>query len=430
MVPDTLSCLFRSAILVLGLLTVLVTGWAARVEHFAEYLALLLFSVTGMLLLTGAGELLMIFIALELTSLPLYLLAAFQKNERASAEAGLKYFLLGGVSAAFLLFGMSLIYGVTGTTSLRTIASLPGLATDPLMLAGIVLMVIGFGFKAAAVPFHFWAPDVYQGAPTPAAALIASGSKVAGIFLLGKLLLQTFAAGAGTAGAQGFTAGWVPVLAALAVASILLGNLGALVQSNVKRLLAYSAIAHGGYLLLGYAAGGRAGCVPVFFHLLVYALTALGAFAVVSLVERSRGGSGYRDFAGLHQTSPVLAVSFAIFLVSLAGIPPLAGFTGKFLIFAAALAAPAGSSGGSLLWLVIIAIAANAISLYYYLIVLKHVFVQPPAEAAAGKNPALPPGAVLLIALLAAVILLLGLFPGLLLQPLEAALATSFPSVR
>jgi len=417
-VLDPLGRIFKLVILGLGLITVIFSAASPVRRHYAEYLALILFSTVGMMLLAGTEELLMIFLALELTSISLYVLTAYLKDSTASAEAGLKYFLIGGVSAAFLLFGLSLVYGVAGTTNLRALVAIsPALAGDPLMLVGIVLTLVGFGFKVAAVPFHLWAPDVYEGAPTPTAALVASGSKVAGFFILAKMLALGFGASVGMAAWSQFRPGWLPVLAIMAALSILLGNLAALVQSNVKRLLAYSAIAHSGYMLLGLTSASEAGFTAVLFYVIIYALTTIGAFGVVSVVERRRGGSQLQDFDGLHKTAPGLALCLLVFLISLAGIPPLAGFFGKFYMFSETLAASGKGANPSMLWLVVLAIALNAVSLYYYLIVLKHVFVAKPAEEERVKAPACGP----LIAALALSVLLLGLFPNVLLEPLRAA---------
>ena len=407
-VLDPLARLFQLVIVGLGLVAVVFASESFPEIHFAEALALVLFSTVGMMLLVGTEDLLMIFIALELTSIPLYILAAYAKESRSSAEAGLKYFLIGSVSAAFLLYGLSLIYGVTGSTNLQAIARFSG-APDPLLIAGIVLTLAGFAFKVAAVPFQLWAPDVYEGAPTAAAALIASGSKVAGIFILARILATGLGGWAGSAGWGHFLPGWAPVLALMAAASVLLGNIAALVQSNVKRLLAYSAIAHGGYLLIGLSSGGLESSTAVLFYVVVYALTTAGAFGVVVIVEKQRGGSRLSDFDGLAKSSPVLALCLLVFFISLAGIPPLAGFFGKFYLFTAALGNP------SLLWLVILAVAMNAVSLYYYLIVLKHAFVLPAPE---GIRPANAPASRTLVAALALAVLFLGIAPDLLLAPL------------
>jgi len=410
-VINPLARIFKLVILGLSLVSVVFASESFPKNHFAESLALILFSTIGMMVLVGTEDLLMIFLALELTSIPLYILAAFDKESSGSAEAGLKYFLIGSVSSAFLLYGLSLIYGVTGSTNLLTISQLSG-SPDSLLIAGIVLTLAGFGFKIAAVPFQIWAPDVYAGAPTAAAALIASGSKVAGIFILARILTTGLGHWAGAAGWGQFEPGWAPVLALMAAASIVLGNVTALVQSNVKRLLAYSAIAHGGYLLLGLCSANRESLTAVLFYVVIYALTTAGAFGVVAIVEKQRGGSRLEDFDGLSKSSPVLALCLLVFFISLAGIPPLAGFFGKFYLFTSALA------NGQHLWLVIVAIAMNAVSLYYYLIVLKHAFVLPAPD---DIRPANAPASKILVAALALAVLALGLAPDLLLKPISVA---------
>ncbi len=406
-VSGPLERLLMLLLLFLGACTIAIARDSFPVRHFAESLALVLFSVTGMMLLVSTGDLLVIFVALELTSIPLYVLAAFNKQSRASAEAGLKYFLIGSVSAAFLLYGLSLVYGACGSLNLCEIAGAD--CADPLLVVGIVFALGGFAFKIAAVPFQLWAPDVYEGAPTPAAALIASGSKVAGVFILVRILDAALDPWAGSAGWEAFIPGWAPLLAVMAAASIVTGNLAALVQSDVKRLLAYSAIANGGYILVALSAPGGDTLVAALFYVLVYALTTAGAFAAVAVVEKQRGGSRFDDFDGLWQTSPGIALCLLVFLVSLAGIPPLAGFFAKFYLFAAALA------DGPVIWLVILAVALNAVSLYYYLIVLKHVFVRPAPD----DLRAPPPGASAIVALvLALAVIALGLAPNILLRPL------------
>ena len=407
-----LAGILQLVVLGLALVAIVFAADSFPDAHFAEALALILFAALGMMLLCATDDLLMIFLALELTSLPLYVLAAFEKSRQAPAEAALKYFLVGSVSAAFLLYGISLIFGVTGTTNLHALSSFPG-PGDPLLLAGMVMVLCGFAFKVAAVPFQLWAPDVYEGAPTAAAALIASGSKVAAVFILAKFLFGGLGPWAGSMGAPG----WAPVLAVAAAASMVLGNLAALVQSSVKRLLAYSAIANGGYLLLGLASGEPASLPAVLFYVIIYALTTAGAFGVVILVEKSRGGSRLEDFDGLSKSSPGLAICLLVFLMSLAGIPPLAGFFGKFYLFATALENP------GLIWLVALAVALNAISLYYYLIVLKHALVLPAPDGGHFAAPAPTPTPTrALVAALALLVLAAGLFPNLLLTPLTRSL--------
>lgn len=422
-VIDPLTRFIKIAIVGLSLIACVYAAASNVREHLAEYLALILFSTIGMMLLVSAEDLLMIFIGLEMTSLPLYLLTGYLKRSAASAEAALKYFLFGSVAAAFLLFGLSLIYGVTGSTSLQALARMPHeTVTDPLFLTGVALALAGFGFKVAAVPFHLWAPDVYEGAPTPSAALIASGSKVAGFLILAKFLTLGFATGTGSAVWDGLQPGWLPLLAVIAAASVVVGNLAALSQSNVKRILAYSAIAQSGYMLLGLLATGVNGLSAVLFYVIVYALTTLGAFGIVGIVEQRRGGAQLHHFEGLHRSAPGLALCMGVFMISLAGIPPLAGFFGKFYLFTGALGSVSSQNGNlGLLWILIVAVVFNAVSLYYYLIVLKHIFVVPSTEAAtAAPQPRSAAG--FCVGLLAVAILVLGLYPPLLLSPLQRAI--------
>ncbi len=414
-VLDPLSRVFQLVILGLAVVAIIFAQESFPLRHFAEALALILFATMGMMFLVATENLLMIFLSLELTSIPLYVLAAYSKERRSSAEAGLKYFLTGSISSAFLLYGLSLIYGVTGSTNLFVISQFSG-APDPLLMVGIVLSLVGFGFKVAAVPFQLWAPDVYEGAPTAAAAFIASGSKVAGVFILAKFLTLGLGSWAGSADWQHFLPGWAPMLALMAAASIVLGNITALVQSNVKRLLAYSAIAHGGYLLLGLCSANTESLSAVLFYVVIYALTTAGAFGVVILVEKQRGGSQLGDFDGLVKSSPALATSLLVFFISLAGIPPLAGFFGKLYLFTSAM------SHGQHLWLVILAVGMNAVSLYYYLIVLKHAFLLPSRE---DKEAVTGSAAKFVICVLAVSVLFLGLFPSVLLSVFDQTPAKS-----
>jgi NADH-quinone oxidoreductase subunit N len=362
--------------------------------------------------LVSTSDLLMIFIALELASLSLYILTAFNKRNARSSEAALKYFLFGAMSAAFLLFGFSLLYGLTGSTNLAVIAA--GIASkglDPLLVAALVMTVIGFGFKVAAVPFHLWAPDAYEGAPTPSAAFIGSGSKVASFFVLAKILTVGFAGVAGSAAAYEYLSGWTPAIAILSALSMVLGNLTAIVQSSVKRLLAYSAIAHAGYMLLGVLSNTASGHGALMFYVITYGLTIIGAFGVVTVVEAATGGDALANFAGLSRRAPGLSLCLLVFLLSLGGIPPLAGFVGKFFLFSAAAAA---ANDLGLLWLVILAVAMSAVSFYYYLRVLKQAYVlDAPEDAPPIKTP---PLALLALALLAVLVIVLGCVPGWLTQ--------------
>jgi NADH-quinone oxidoreductase subunit N len=299
-------------------------------------------------------------------------------------------------------------------------AALAGKGLDPLLVVAIVMTVIGFGFKVAAVPFHLWAPDAYEGAPTPSAAFIASGSKVASFFIFAKIMMLGFAGAEGSAGYQDFLRGWTPIIAVIAALSMLLGNLVAIVQSSVKRLLAYSAIAHAGYMLLGVIAHDEKAIAAVVYYAATYGLATIGAFGVVALVEERAGDDKLASFIGFSKRAPLAAFAMMIFLLSLAGIPPLAGFFGKFYLFAAALKTGAPNLG--LLWLVILAIAMSAVSFYYYLKVLKQIYVVEPADMTKmtqATNVSVFAQVVLLV--LAVLVIVLGCFPDLLVGPLQAA---------
>jgi len=388
----------KIALLLLTIFAV-VLSWRARfTAHVGEYFALLLLGAAGLMLLISSDNLLMIFISLELLSISLYALAAFDKGSAASSEAGLKYLLFGGTSAAFTLFGVSLLYGVTGHIQLDAIAiDLSARPVEPLFYAALVMTLVGFAFKLAAAPFHLWAPDVYEGAPTPVASFIASGSKVASFFVLARILLTGIP-------------GWLPVLVVLAAASMVVGNVAAIVQTNVKRLLAYSAIAHTGYALLALMADKTFALSALLFYTITYAFTVLGAFAVVGVVESDGRRASLADFAGLSRRAPLLSFCMLVFMLSLAGIPPLSGFFGKFYIFTAILDTPPKLS---LLWLVVLGVAASAVSLYYYLQVLKQIYAGEPAHSSTWPRPDV--SAQVAIVLLAAIVIALGCVPDLLL---------------
>ena len=419
LVVDPLTQLVKMAVLVLAIFTILISAETDFTTHVGEYFALVLLAAVGMMFLVSSEDILMIFISLELTSLSLYILTAFNKRNLKSAEAALKYFLFGGMSAAFTLFGLSLLYGLSGATNLGQIAgALKGRGLDPLLVVAIVMTVIGFGFKVAAVPFHLWAPDAYEGAPTPSAAFIASGSKVASFFIFAKVMMLGFAGAEGSGSFHGYAPGWVPVVAIVAAASMLLGNLAAIVQTSVRRLLAYSAIAHAGYMLLGVLSHSAVSLASLVYYVITYGLTTLGAFGVVSLVQQRSGGDALSDFRGLSRRAPVLSFCMMIFMLSLAGIPPLPGFFGKFYVFASALGP--GSKNLGLLWLVVLALAMSAVSLYYYLQVLKQIYVLE-APATASHSPAPVLGQIIL-SILALAVLLLGCAPNLLIAPLVEAI--------
>jgi NADH-quinone oxidoreductase subunit N len=435
LVVSPLNSLFKIICLALAFATVLLTPSEKSLRNHGEYLAMLLLATIGLMLLVGSEELLMIFIGLELLGLSLYVMTAFDKTDIRSAEAGLKYFLFGSTASAFTLFGISLIYGMSGTTTLAAIGQkLTAAPIQPLLAVGIVMTLIGFAFKIAAAPFHLWAPDAYQGAPISSAAFIASGSKVASFVVLGKIVLVGFAPVHGSADWHAMIAGWAPVLAALAALSILLGNFVALVQTNVRRLLAYSAVAHAGYTLLGIIAGGRDGFSATLFYTTVYAITLIGAFGVCGIVRNETGGDDLTNFTGLSrrtfangQSGFGPAACMAIFMLSLAGIPPLAGFFGKFYLFSAAFRS--GENHG-LLWLVVVALFGSFVSLYYYLIVIKAIFVDESSLSTTQPfdtaSPARTSTSLLqraTIAALALLVLLLGLAPNELVARIIASLS-------
>jgi NADH-quinone oxidoreductase subunit N len=398
---------YQVAILVLTALTLLLLIDSEFTRNPGEYVSVVLMAAAGGLIVATAFDLLVIFVGLELLSLGLYILTAFAKQSGKSAEAALKYYLFGGMSAAFLLFGFSYLYGISGSTNLirvmRGVNYAGANGGAPLILIAFVMIAAGLGFKVAAVPFHFWAPDTYEGAPAPSAAFIASVSKVASF----ALLISISSTLCWTPGI--FTA-WPRILTVLAAASMVLGNLAALAQSSVRRLLAYSAIAHAGYILLGLAfySWTNVTAEPVFYYIVTYGLTTIGAFGVVGVVERATGSDKLDSFLGLHKRNPLLAAVLLVLFLSLAGIPPLVGFWAKFNLFAAVLAVGAGPVSFTL---VALAIAFSAVSLYYYLQVLKRAYVMPAVdETPIQAHPVTL--AVLLV--IAAAVVVLGCFPALL----------------
>jgi len=420
------TAIAQVGILLLTVLTLFLMMGSEFSEHVGEYVAVVLMAATGGLLISAAQDLLVIFVGLELLSLGLYILTAFAKKSAKSAEAAMKYYLFGGMSAAFLLFGFSYLYGLTGSTNLheimRGLYSGNVMNASPLLYVALVMVAAGLGFKVAAVPFHLWAPDTYEGAPAPAAAFIASVSKVASFALL---------IGIGTAAAHafgnvqkvtflvalegpipkylGFSGPWSVIVTLLAVASMVFGNLAALAQTSVRRLLAYSAIAHAGYILLAiaYFSQSTISTNAVLYYILTYGLTTIGAFGAVSVVERAGGSDRMDAFLGLYKRNGLLAAIMMVLFLSLAGIPPLVGFWAKFNLFAAVLGVNRGVVPFTI---VALAVAMSAVSLYYYLQVLKRVFVMPAVDETPVKGNAITMGVLVIIAL---AVVTLGCLPGL-----------------
>ena len=392
-----------SILCVLGSLALPNPGFQRRA---AEYYLLLLASLLGMMFLASARELILLFVAFELMSIPLYVLAGFLKREPQAVEASLKFFLVGSLSTAVLAYGLSFIYGVTGTTDLGAIAG--GLRTGhPLLLLGMILTLAGFGFKIAAVPFHMWVPDIYEAAATPYVAWLSVAPKAAGFIAIFRVYLEGLSTEADR---------WAPYAAVLAAITIVAGNLMALPQRNVKRLLAYSGIAHIGYMLLGLAAVSTYGVAMILFYLVAYVFSNMGAFLVVEAVIRSEGSEDMSAFRGLAQRSPLLALAMLLFLLSLGGIPFVAGFWAKLYVFWAA--AQAGRYG-----LVLLAAILTVVALYYYLMVAKRMYIEPPDRAyRIPVEPAL--AAALIISAIATV--LIGVYPRLLLDTTLAVAASLF----
>jgi len=326
-----------------------------------EYPVLIMFATLGMMLMVSASNLLSLYVGLELQSLTLYVLAAFKRDDMRSSEAGLKYFVLGALSSGILLYGISLIYGFAGTTDFVSLsfALRNQAASHPGIVIGTVFMCAAMAFKVAGVPFHMWAPDVYEGAPTPVTAFFASAPKIAALTLLTRLLLEPMI---------GLSAQWYQILVFISIASMLLGAFAGLVQTNLKRLLAYSAIANVGYLLIGILVGGKIGVQALLIYFALYALNTLGAFAVILCLRRDgKSVESIEDLSGLSKTNPLVALGMAIFMFSLAGIPPLAGFFGKYFMFMAAVR-------GGLVPLAIIGVLTSVITAFYYLKIIKTMY--------------------------------------------------------
>jgi NADH-quinone oxidoreductase subunit N len=326
-----------------------------------EYYALLSVTTLGMVLMASSADLIMLYLAIETTSIPMYILAGFLKMDDKSTESGMKYFLFGALTSAVMLYGFSLLYGFAGETNIYNLAvQFQEGNLSPWLLGGAAILVLtGFAFKVSAVPFHFWSPDVYEGAPTPITGFISTASKAAGFAVLVRVMLAVFPA---------ISDYWSSIVTAMAIASMTIGNLIALAQKNMKRLLAYSSIAHAGYALIGLVALSSFGVASVVFYLVAYVVTNLAAFAIVILFARSVGSEEIVDYAGLSRRSPGLALALLVALLSLAGMPPLAGFVAKVYVFAAAVES-------QLIWLAFIGVLNAIIGLYYYLTVLKVVYL-------------------------------------------------------
>jgi NADH-quinone oxidoreductase subunit N len=413
---DDFALFFEALILAIGIVAVLLSPSYLRETAMdrGEYYALMLFAIVGMMGLVSALELVAVFVALEIMSVAVYALAGLQRDREESQEAALKYFITGSFSSAFLLYGIAVLYGLTGTTSLALIAArlhagaaspaMPGAPATALALVGVGLLLVGFGFKVASVPFHMWAPDAYEGAPTTVTALMAAGVKAAAFGAFLRVFVQAL---------PSLAAQWQPAVAVLALVTMVVGNLAALAQTNLKRMLAYSSVAHAGYLLTAVVAAPGVGTEAVLFYLVAYAAVNLGGFgAFAALTRAGREPLSLTDMAGLSARRPLLAAALTVFLVSLTGVPISGGFVGKFYLFSAAVSA-------GYTHLAVVGMLMSAVSAYYYLRVVVAMYMQEPAGEDGWSR--VTPGAGLALALATAVVLVLGVYPGPLMDAARAA---------
>lgn len=395
-INDTFSVYFKTICLISLILTILISLKYIQVEQadFGEYYSLLLFSTTGMMLMVSARDFIIVFLGIELMSLSLYILCGIKKHDPRSTEAAMKYFLLGAFSSALLLYGISMVYGLTTSTDIYRIAAYLRQTppTLPLMLS-MTLIIVAFSFKISAVPFHMWAPDVYEGAPTSITAFMSTAPKAAAFAVLGRIFFTAF---------QAFEPYWTTILIVISILTMAVGTVMAIVQTNIKRMLAYSSIAHAGYILIAIAVGGNEAMNAMKVYLLIYTFMNLGAFGIVILLDK---GENISDYNGLSKSHPYAAALMLVFMFSLAGIPPTAGFIGKFYIFMAAINA-------GYTWLVAIAVIFSAISAYFYLRIIMNMYMKPLGETV-GITPSLGLAAALFIC--AVMIFVIGLAPSVVL---------------
>jgi NADH-quinone oxidoreductase subunit N len=391
-ISDGYSTYFKLIFIVNLVLTILLSlKYIQRKKaEYGEYYGLLLFATAGMMIMASARDFIVLYLGLELMALSTYILAGIRRHDIKSNEAALKYFLLGAFSSALLLYGISLLYGLTTTTDLYKIAQqLKQSQVSTTLLLSMILIAVAFSFKIAAVPFHMWAPDVYEGAPTSITAFMAVGPKAAGFAVIGRVFYEAL---------QNMQADWTAVLIGIAILTMAVGNILAIVQTNIKRMLAYSSIAHAGYMLLGIIAGTLAGRQAMMTYMLIYAFMNMGAFAVVILLDK---GEEIKDYEGLAKSHPAVAALMLVFMFSLTGIPPTAGFIGKFNIFMAAIEA-------GYTWLVVIAVILSAVSGYYYLRIVMNMYMKD-AAGEAEIHPSTSLGLALLISVV--MVLVIGIVP-------------------
>lgn len=355
---DWLAFVFKMFIIFASAITALFFMDVEQLGKRAESYLLLLAATIGMCLMVSSSDLVMLFLAIETTSIPMYVLAGFMLDDKKSTEAGFKYLLFGAMTSGIFLYGLSLVYGFSGTTQLENMRSY-FTSLNPISVGVLFLLVVGLGFKISLAPFHFWAPDTYEGAPAPVAGILSTASKAAGLAVLIRLFITAF---------PQVDANWQLILAVLAALSMTIGNLVALAQKNLKRLLAYSSIAHAGYALIGVVAGNELGIKAVVYYLIAYVLTNLAAFGIIAAFGRVTGSDEIRAYDGMSRRSPYLALAMLVAFLSLSGMPPFGGFIGKVLVFAAAVEA-------EWYWLVFVGIINSVVGVYYYLNVMKYVYL-------------------------------------------------------
>lgn len=404
LVLDNFSALFMLIFLAVAFVVILASAkFIEKEKHGAEYYSLILLATVGMMLVAASTDLFVLYIGIEITSLSSYALVAFRKKDIKGTEAATKYFIFGGISSAFTLFGISLVYGVTGTTSFQEIGAAVATldAYKEMLWLALVMVIVGFGFKVAMVPFHSWAPDVYEGAPTTITAMLAAGSKKMGFVAMFKFFLIAMLA---------IKADWEIVVAVLAIVTMTVGNLAALNQTSIKRMLAYSSIAQAGYILIAVAVGTEYAVTGGIFHILTHAFMKGGAFIVVATLSTVAIGEKIADYKGLAKRSNFMAFSMTVLLFSLAGIPPLAGFASKVVLFSSPIM---GTVDGSewMIWLAVAGIINSAISLYYYARVVKYMYVDELDEGAPSEKLKLPKSMVAAVAICVVAIIGIGVFP-------------------
>jgi NADH-quinone oxidoreductase subunit N len=410
---DNFGLFVTVVLIVVGILTIMFSSHVVRRDELpgGEYYALLLFSIVGMIMMATATDLLVIFVALEILSLAVYVLTGIRRDNPRGTEAAFKYFLLGAFSSAFFLYGIAFTYGLTGSTRLDRVGAYlaaQSMIGSPLILVALGLLLVGFAFKISAVPFHMWTPDAYEGAPAVVTGFMSTGVKAAAFAAFARVFLSSF---------EPFSADWTPVVWALAAATMILGSVVGVAQTNLKRMLAYSSIAHGGYLLVGLVAANQVGKAAILFYLLAYAVTNLAAFGVIALLgSRERPNDELRDYAGLWHTQPALAALMTVCLLSLGGLPPTAGFIGKWYIFSAAVSA--GYYG-----LAIIGVLTSVVSVFFYIRVVVLMYMSEGEPASTPKVTGLGMAA---LALSIVAIVYLGILPTAVLDLAAESISTIF----